>query len=234
MATRLSEQTKKRILQVCVKLFLEQGYRKTTMAEIIEQAGVSSSSFQNIFRAKDGVLTELVQFMFENQFAMARSAASVKLPPVYVYAVETAIQMTLTELNENLREIYLEAYTQREACEYIQKETAKELYRIFGTYQPELTEQDFYKMEIGSSGIMRGYMACHCDEEFTLEEKLRLFFLMSLRAYHVPEEEIHQVIGFVEGLDIRKVSEQVMQKLFQALAMHYEFSLQELMQETQK
>lgn len=133
MATRLSEQTKKRILQVCVKLFLEQGYRKTTMAEIIEQAGVSSSSFQNIFRAKDGVLTELVQFMFENQFAMARSAASVKLPPVYVYAVETAIQMTLTELNENLREIYLEAYTQREACEYIQKETAKELYRIFGT-----------------------------------------------------------------------------------------------------
>ncbi len=234
MATRLSEQTKKRILQVCVKLFLEQGYRKTTMAEIIEQAGVSSSSFQNIFRAKDGVLTELVQFMFENQFAMARSAASVKLPPVYVYAVETAIQMTLTELNENLREIYLEAYTQREACEYIQKETAKELYRIFGTYQPELTEQDFYKMEIGSSGIMRGYMACPCEEEFTLEEKLRLFFLMSLRAYHVPEEEIHQVIGFVEGLDIRKVSEQVMQKLFQALAMHYEFSLQELMQETQK
>ena len=234
MATRLSEQTKKRILQVCVKLFLEQGYRKTTMAEIIEQAGVSSSSFQNIFRAKDGVLTELVQFMFENQFAMARSAASVKLPPVYVYAVETAIQMTLTELNENLREIYLEAYTQREACEYIQKETAKELYRIFGTYQPELTEQDFYKMEIGSSGIMRGYMACPCEEEFTLEEKLRLFFLMSLRAYHVPEEEIHQVIGFMEGLDIRKVSEQVMQKLFQALAMHYEFSLQELMQETQK
>ena len=85
------------------------------MAEIIEKSSVSSSSFQNIFRAKDGVLTELVQFMFENQFSMARSAASTKLPPVYVYAVETAIQMTLTELNENLREIYIEAYTQKEA-----------------------------------------------------------------------------------------------------------------------
>lgn len=36
--------------------------------------------------------------------------------------------MTLTELNENLREIYIEAYTQKEACEYIQRETAKELY----------------------------------------------------------------------------------------------------------
>ena len=232
--TSASLPTKKRILTVCVKLFLEKGYKQTTLAEINEKAGVSFSQFQNIFRAKDGVLTELVEFMFSSQFGAARKIAGADLPPIYVYAVETAIQMTLTELNENLREIYIEAYTQKEASEFIFRETAKELYRIFGPYQPELTEQDFYKMEIGSSGIMRGYMACPCEEEFTLEEKLRLFFLMSLRAYHVPEEEIHQVIGFVEGLDIRKVSEQVMQKLFQALAMHYEFSLQELMQETQK
>jgi len=33
----------------------------------------------------------------------------------------------------------------------------------------------------------------------------------------------------VEGLDIRTISEQVMQKLFKALAMHYEFSLQGIM-----
>ena len=103
--TSASLPTKKRILTVCVKLFLEKGYKQTTLAEINEKAGVSFSQFQNIFRAKDGVLTELVEFMFENQFAMARSAAGAKLPPIYVYAVETAIQMTLTELNENLREI---------------------------------------------------------------------------------------------------------------------------------
>ena len=110
--TSVSLPAKKRILTICVKLFLEKGYKKTTMAEIVEKANVSYSSFQNIFRAKDGVLTELVAFMFSNQFAMARGAAGEHLPPVYVYAVETAIQMTLTELNENLREIYIEAYTQ--------------------------------------------------------------------------------------------------------------------------
>ena len=98
-------------------------------------AGVSNSTFQNIFRAKDGVLTELVEFMFGNQFAMARQTAGQTLPPIYVYAVETAIQMTLTELNENLREIYLEAYTQKEASEYIFRETAKEIQQIFGAYQ---------------------------------------------------------------------------------------------------
>ena len=223
--TSASLPAKKRILTVCVRLFLEKGYKRSTLAEIIKKADVSYSTFQNIFRAKDGVLTELVEFMFSNQFAMARDEAGAKLPPVYVYAVETAIQMTLTELNENLREIYIEAYTEKEASEYILRETAKELHGIFGSYLPDATERDFYNMEIGSASIMRGYMAHPCDEELPLEKKLRLFLTMSLRAYNVPQEELEQVIRFVEGLDIRAIAEQVMQKLFKALAMRYEFSL---------
>ena len=223
--TSASLPAKKRILTVCVRLFLEKGYKRSTLAEIIKKADVSYSTFQNIFRAKDGVLTELVEFMFSNQFAMARDETGAKLPPVYVYAVETAIQLTLTELNENLREIYIEAYTEKDASEYILRETAKELHGIFGSYLPDATERDFYNMEIGSASIMRGYMAHPCDEELTLEKKLRLFLTMSLRAYNVPKEEVEQVIRFVEGLDIRAIAEQVMQKLFKALAMRYEFSL---------
>ena len=226
--TSASLPSKKRILTVCVKLFLEQGYKKTTVSQIVHAAGVSNSTFQNIFRAKDGVLTELASFMFGNQFEMARSTAGQTLPPVYVYAVETAIQLTLTELNENLREIYLEAYTQKEASSYIFRETAKELCRIFGAYQPELTAEDFYEMEIGSAGMMRAYMAQPCDEALTLEKKIRLFLAMSLRAYRVPEAEIEQTLAFLAGLDIRAVSERVMHVLFQALAMRYEFSLSEL------
>lgn len=223
--TSASLPAKKRILTVCVRLFLEKGYRRTTLAEIIEKAEVSYSTFQNIFRAKDGVLTELVEFMFSNQFAMARSMTGAQLPPVYTYAVETAIQMTLTELNENLREIYIEAYTQKEASDYIFRETAKELYQIFSPYQPELTEQDFYFMEIGSAGIMRGFMAHPCDEALTLEKKLRMFLTMSLRSYHVPEDEIKKAVDFIGGMDIRAVSERVMHELFKALAMRFEFTL---------
>ena len=110
-----------------------------------------------LFSSKEALLLELVEFMFSSQFSAARKIAGADLPPIYVYAVETAIQMTLTEL--------------------------------------------------------------------TLEKKLRLFLTMSLRAYNVPKEETEQAIRFVEGLDIRTISEQVMQALFRALAMRFEFSL---------
>ena len=225
--TSASLPAKKRILTVCVRLFLEKGYRRTTLAEIIEKAEVSYSTFQNIFRAKDGVLTELVEFMFSNQFAMARSMTGAQLPPVYTYAVETAIQMTLTELNENLREIYIEAYTQKEASDYIFRETAKELYQIFGPYLPGRTARDFYDMEIGSASIMRGYMAHPCDAELTLEKKLRLFLTHEPAGLSASRRtKLEQVIRFVEGLDIRAIAERVMHALFEALAMRFEFSLQ--------
>ena len=222
---RDSSETKRKILTVCVRLFLEQGYKNTSVSQIVDEAGVARGSYLNLFPTKDRILLELTETMFGGQFGVARSIADSKLPPVYAYAVETAIQMTLTELNENLREIYIEAYTQKEASEFIFRETAKELYQIFGPYQPELTARDFYDMEIGSASIMRGYMAHLCDAELTLEKKLRLFLTMSLRAYNVPKEETEQAIRFVEGLDIRTISEQVMQALFRALAMRFEFSL---------
>ena len=222
-------QTEKRILHTCVRLFLENGYRQTTMLQILKEAQVSSSSFQNIFHSKDGVLMELVKFMFENQFGIARNTAGAAFPPVYVYAVETALQITLTELNENLRQIYLEAYTQEHLLDYIQRATAQELYRIFGPYQPELTEQDFYELELGSAGLMRGYMANPCTADFPLERKLNKFLTLALRGYKVPEDELQKILSFVAGLDMRSIAQSVMEEVFRRLAMRYEFSLEGLL-----
>lgn len=221
--------TEKRILQVCIKLFLEKGYKNASTTQIQNDAKVSCSSFQNIFKNKEGVLLELVKYMFKNQFGIARNALGEELSPVYVYGVETAIQLTLTELNENLRDIYVEAYTRETTLDYIQKETAKELKEIFGAYQPELTEKDFYQLELGTAGLMRGYMANPCTEDFTLEQKLNTFLTLALRCYKVPEDEIENVLAYIAGLDVRNLAQSVMEELFEKLAMRYEFSLEGLL-----
>lgn len=223
--TPASFAAKQRILSACVRLFLEKGYKRTTVAEILKAANVSASTFQNIFHAKDGVLIEFVQFMFGNQFNIARKVTGHELPPVYVYALETSLQLTLTELNESLREVYLEAYRQPQSADYIYRHTASELYQIFGSYLPSYSECDFYEQDIGSSGIMRAYMERPCDLYFTLEKKLSRFLTISMRAYCVPPDEQQQVLAFIETLDIRGISERVMQELFRKLEMQFSFSL---------
>lgn len=223
--TEASMPAKRRILTTSVRCFLEHGYTNTTMSEIVTEAKVSNSSFQNIFRVKEGILTELVTFMFESQFGMAREIIGEKMPPVYVYALETAIQLTLTELNDNLRDVYCEAYSGEETSGYIRNATAWELYEIFGSYQPELSKYDFYTMDIGSMGLMRNYMAYPCNDKFTLEIKIKRFLEMSLRSYAVPQKEQEEVIRYILRLPIVDISEGVMKKLFESLAMKYEFSL---------
>ena len=100
-----SADAKRRILAASAKLFLEKGYTNTKLAEILKAADVSASSFQNIFRSKDGVLTEFVGIIFGGQFGMARELTAGAPSPAHVYAVETALQLVLTEMNENPRDV---------------------------------------------------------------------------------------------------------------------------------
>ena len=225
---RDSSETKRKILTVCVRLFLEQGYKSTSVSQIVDEAGVARGSYLNLFPTKDKILLDLTETMFGGQFGMARSIADSKLPPVYAYAVETAIQLTLTELNENLREIYIEAYSLPDTSEYIYLHTTAELKQIFGANFPDYSDSDFYEMEIGTAGLMRNYMARKCDIHFPLERKLSRFLTAAMRVYRVPEDELEQTVRFVERLDIRSIAERVMHTLFQTLAMHYDFSLQEI------
>lgn len=227
MSRKSSEDTRKKILSVCVQLFIEKGYKETIMAEIVKTAGVSNSTFQNIFHSKDGVLMDLTEFMFENQFdvAMKMLAKYASLGSAYLYAVETAIQLTLVELNENLREIYVEAYTFPKTMEYIYEKTSTVNYQLFHQYLPDHSESDFYEMEIGTGGIMRSYMAKPCNKYFTLEKKLDKFLEMTLAVYHVPEEDITAIRAFIAELDIKNIANTVMQELFKTLSMKFEFEL---------
>ncbi len=218
-------ETKRKILTVCVRLFLEQGYKETSITQITENAGVTRGSFQNLFRTKDAVLLELVETMFSGQFSAAKSITGQQLPPVYAYAVETAIQLTLTELNERLREIYLEAYSLPDTAEYIHLHTTAELKQIFGGSFPGYSDSDFYEMEIGTAGLMRGYMARKCDIHFPLDRKLSRFLTAAMRVYRVPEEEQRQVLAFIRSLDIRAIAAEVMEKLFAMLEMKFDFKL---------
>ena len=217
--------TRNKILTVCVRLFLEQGYKNTTITQITEEAGISRGSFQNFFPTKDAVLLELVKTMFGGQFGAAKSIVGDNLQPVYIYAVETAIQLTLTELNESLREIYIEAYTVPYIAEYIFLQTTAELKQIFGGNFPGYTECDFYEMEIGTSGLMRNYMVKKCDIHFPLEHKVNRFLSAAMRVYNVSEEYREKVLAFVAALDLKTISTEVMHKLFAALEMRYDFKL---------
>ena len=201
-----------KMLLAAIQLFLEQGYEKTTTAQISRAAGMSPTSFFAAFENKEALLLKLTQIMFENQFEKARSFAE-NHEPLMVYCLETALQINITELSESLREIYVMAYTLPSTSEYIYRSTAIQIKNIFAAYMPDAEDKDFYEMDIASGSITRGFMAKPCDMYFTLDRKLRRYLDCCLKLYNVPTEKRNSIIEAVLAVDLNSVAAKLIEEI---------------------
>ncbi len=79
---------------------------------------------------------------------------------MFLYAVETALQLHIAELTEPLRELYVMAYSLPTTTDYLYHGTAKRLQTIFAAYLPDAEPKDFYEMEISVSWHYAGFHVC--------------------------------------------------------------------------
>lgn len=196
------------MLKAATFLFLDQGYEKTTTTQIAKAAGMSQASFFAAFESKEAILLELTKIMFSSQFI----AAEAMMPsdnPLLLYALETSLQLHITELSEPLRELYVTTYSLTSTSEFVYQSTVKKLMMIFAPYLPDAKENDFYELEIASASVTRGFMAQPCDMYFTMERKLRSYLTCCFRIYKVPEEVYAPIIEAALCRDLKSDAERI-------------------------
>ena len=209
------------MLKAATFLFLEQGYDKTTTTQIAKAAGMSQASFFAAFESKEAILLELTKIMFSSQFV----AAAAMMPtddPLLLYALETGLQLHITELSEPLRELYVTTYSLRSTSEYVYQNTTEKLIKIFAPYLPEAQENDFYELEIASASVTRGFMARPCDLYFTMERKMRRYLSCCFRIYKVPEEVYAPVIEAALRRDLKSDAEKIIAATVQRAELGFE------------
>ena len=204
--------TRRKILTVSMKLFLEKGYEGTTAKEVADTAGIVSGSPFFQFGNKEGVLLDLVKQMFAGQFATADTLAGANADPLAVYAMETALQLHIAEMSDTLRELYVTAYTLPRTSAYIYENMTDKIAAIFSPYLPGAEKNDFYELEIAASGVMRGFMARHCDLYFTIERKVMRCLSCCFKLYEVPAAVYMPILERVRTVDLAAVARMVVDK----------------------
>lgn len=210
-----------KMLKAATFLFLEQGYDKTTTTQIAKAAGMSQASFFAAFESKEAILLELTKIMFSSQFV----AAAAMMPtddPLLLYALETGLQLHITELSEPLRELYVATYSLRSTSEYVYQNTTEKLIKIFAPYLPKAQENDFYELEIASASVTRGFMARPCDLYFTMERKMRRYLSCCFRIYKVPQEVYAPVIEAALRRDLKSDAEKIIAATVQRAELGFE------------
>ncbi len=206
------EELKARILNVAAKNFLNQGYTGTTVKQLAAEAGISIGSLCNIFYTKEDILCELVSFVLCRQFSVTNKLLAGRTEDkLLFYAAETTLQLHIVEMNENLRDVYSSAYSLPKPSAMIQQSVTAKWEEIFKEQLPSLETKDFYKLEIATGGIMRGFMTIPCNMWFTMEEKVESFLECTFKMYDVPKEKIREAIAFVGQFDFSAIARETIE-----------------------
>lgn len=81
-------------------------------------------------------------------------------------------------------------------------------------------------MDIGTSGLMLGFMLRPCSDDFPLDVKIERYLQMSLSVLNVPAEERAIVIEGIKQQDLRSIAKVAVKQLFDALADTFDVELQ--------
>lgn len=214
-----SEQHRRKILLTAANMFLSQGYTQTTLRELAKASGVNIGSLMHLFENKENILCALVGLVLDGQFGATQNLLKDTTDDkILFWAAETTLQLYMAESSEQIRDLYITAYSLPKSSDIIRHNIAEKMREYFLPYNPGYQEKDFYEMEIATGGIIRGFMSVPCDMYFTMDAKVSRYLETSFRVYRVPEEKMQEAIAFVSRFDFAQIAQNVIHSLLSKLA----------------
>lgn len=214
-----SELHRRKILLKAANMFLSQGYTQTTLRELARESGVNIGSLMHLFENKENILCALVSVVLDGQFSAASKLLSnMTDDKILFWAAETTLQLYMAESSEQIRDLYITAYSLPKTSDIIRRSIAEKMSEYFLPYNPGYQEKDFYEMEIATGGIIRGFMSVPCDMYFTMNAKVARYLETSFRVYKVPQEKTQEAIQFVSRFDFAQIAQNVIDSLLSMLA----------------
>ncbi len=150
-----TERVRRRILETAKKLFVAQGYEKTTIRQMVEKSGIASGSIYHLFKNKEEVFQAEIEELMERcveeiNGRFPREDGLAKY--IAVWALETHAIAT----SPILREIFYHAYTSDTMFEKLLDRHVLLLARFDVRLPPE---KDARIRVTLLGGAMRGYIA---------------------------------------------------------------------------
>lgn len=206
----------RKILTAATALFVQKGYEKTSLTDIAKLSGVSKRIIIYEMNSKEEILVHLVA-KFLDGITEASDAVSKKLTDdkLLIFMANEVLQIYMAEMNEDMRNLYLAAYSMPKTSEAVLRRRSDILFDKFGYLFPSFALKDYYELEIATMGIMRAYMSVPCDMYFTLEAKTDRLLSTMLKIYDVEKQTIDEVKEFIKKIDFESVSKNTVDAVFE-------------------
>lgn len=187
-------EVRQKILISAKELFIQQGYKKTTIRQIVDKSGVLIGSIYYFFKNKEEIFQSLVLGIFDACDKLVGEHFEGKESPVFQYAFMCAVELQAVEMDERISEIYYEGYSSNAILDKLVSHAAEKSQIRFQTYNPNFTYEDYYVRTLAIKGVMRNYIANrYLKQNIPLETRINNFLNMSLHAFNIEQKEIEEI-----------------------------------------
>ncbi len=202
----------KQIIRSATKLFLQNGFSKTTLKMISEDCGMLQGRMSYHFHTKEDMLYMLIQELMDYHSDIIEETHEKTDDALLSYAMEISIQIALCEVDEKVWDLYYNAYTLPGIYSFIKVWAAKKNYRLLKAYLPEWSEEDFRRVENIASGMELSALTTPCDADYTLEKKITLVLDSLMRLYDIEEPKRREVIEKILELDCSRIGREMFER----------------------
>lgn len=227
-ACKQKKQTKKHtrleIIRVAAKLFIENGYSKTTVKEISNALEISPGNVTFYFPTKEHMLMELVDDLISFQRLLMDQAAEEGRSSLLSQCLELAAMAAICEENEVARDFFISAYSSVMTLELIRKSDTEKTKELFKEYRPDWDDQAWAATENIVSGIEYAtLMTRESNTPLPMQIEHTLNTIMTI--YSVPDELRRSKIQKVLSMDYRAIGRRILSEFKEYIEMVNEENL---------
>lgn len=203
--------TKKEIIQVATRLFLEQGFSDTSVKQISDTLNISTGNLTFHYPTKEHLLAVLVKMLGDFQRETMEIALDEGSSPLMALCLELPAMAAICEENNVARDFYLSAYTHPMTLDIIRTNDQRKAKRLFADYCSHWQEWNYAEAETLVSGIeYTTLMNTPCSPELPIRIAGALKAI--LKIYGVPDAECEECIQTVMNMDYRSIGRRVLKE----------------------
>ena len=201
--------TKLEIIKVASRMFLEDGYSKTTIRAICKQLDISPGHLMFYFPSKEYLLAEVVDILCDFQWELIKRVTNEGASQLMAVCFEMTTMASACEESEIAKDFYISSYTGALTLEKIRKNDTERAKEIFGEYCQGWSDSQFREAETLISGIEYAtFMTTESSSPLDVRIKGALDTIM--RIYNVPKQIREKKIKKALSLDYRKMGREIL------------------------
>jgi len=183
------------IIKVSRDLFIAQGYKATTIRQIIDKAGITIGSLYHFYLDKEDIFIHVADDIIKEFIQISDTLMGSEDDSILKYAFRFALELKIIDSSAIIAELFLEGYLSWRITQNLLPLYLHRAREIFQRYNKDFTDQDYYVRILAARGARMNFMIERLNQgKIAYDIKCPFLMEASLVSFNVPQDIIKTTI----------------------------------------